>query len=519
MKFAFNACAAAVALACSAIAMATTSGGFSTATGGSTATQITISNYADLVTELAALQKAESTTPTVIYYTGNEDSLIAAAKTNVCGQYSKTSRTIPLKRVSNVTIIGATGSSANFGLNLVDDSNIIIRNMTFAMMPGGEESDGITIDSSTNVWIDHNTLYTRNYNCPDAPGDGHDSTFDGLIDVKKTADNVTISYNYIHDHHKVSLDGYTTNDVARNVTYHHNYYDNVNARLPLQRNGLIHIYNNYYNRVGYEDMNLDPANPGNIANGGTGINVRQAGKALIQNSYFENAVNPVTCRFDSSNCGTWQLLNNNITSAADFTKYNITWTDGGTGSVDATAWTSTATITQPAYMSTVEPVNAQCVKDQLINYAGAGKGLAELVASKCSGSSTSSSSSSAASSSSSSKSSSSSSAASSSSSSKSSSSSSSTASSSSSSKSSSSSSSSASSAPALTGTGDYPDGFSKCADLGGTCAVPSGTGWVAFGRKGNWVTAYVGVGKSIACTVAAFGSDPVGNPNKCSYQK
>ncbi len=74
-------------------------------------------------------------------------------------------------------------------------------------------------------------------------------------------------------------------------------------------------------------------------------------------------------------------------------------------------------------------------------------------------------------------------------------------------------------APALTGTGDYPEGFSKCAELGGSCSVSSGTGWVAFGRKGSWVLKKVSVGSSIACTVAAFGSDPKGNPNKCSYQK
>jgi len=71
----------------------------------------------------------------------------------------------------------------------------------------------------------------------------------------------------------------------------------------------------------------------------------------------------------------------------------------------------------------------------------------------------------------------------------------------------------------LTGTGDYPDGFSKCADLGETCSVDSGDGWVAFGRKGKWVTKKVSVPGSIACTVAAFGSDPVGNPNKCSYKR
>jgi pectate lyase len=85
--------------------------------------------------------------------------------------------------------------------------------------------------------------------------------------------------------------------------------------------------------------------------------------------------------------------------------------------------------------------------------------------------------------------------------------------------SSSSSANSSSGAPVLGGTGDYPSGFSKCADLGETCSVTSGNGWVAFGRKGKWVTKKVPVGGSIACTVAAFGSDPQGNPNKCSYKR
>ena len=80
-------------------------------------------------------------------------------------------------------------------------------------------------------------------------------------------------------------------------------------------------------------------------------------------------------------------------------------------------------------------------------------------------------------------------------------------------------SSSAGGAPVLSGTSDYPSGFSKCANLGGSCKVSSGSGWAAFGRKGKWVAKYVGVGKSIPCTVAAFGRDPGGNPNKCSFQK
>ncbi len=388
MNFALKACVAAVTLACCSAAFAADTGGFSTATGGGTATAVTITNYADLVTKLTALQKAKSTVPTVILYTGNEDAMIAAAQANVCGQYAAASRTIDVKRISNLTILGADGSSANFGFNMVDSSNVIIRNMTFAMMPGGLSSDGVTVDSSTNVWLDHNTLYTRNYTCPAAPGDGHDGTFDGLIDIKKTADNVTVSYNYLHDHHKVGLDGYTTNDVARNLTYHHNYYENVGARLPLQRHGFIHVYDNYYTRVGYEDMSLTlgaDGTYGNVPNGGSGINVRQAGTALIQNNWFENSINPVTCRYDGSNCGKWDLRNNNVMSPADFVTYNITWTAGDNAAQDAVdrAWKSNVRLALPAYMATVEPVTAQCVKAHLKEFAGAGKGLQELVASKC----------------------------------------------------------------------------------------------------------------------------------------
>jgi pectate lyase len=204
---------------------------------------------------------------------------------------------------------------------------------------------------------------------------------------------------------------------------------------------------------------------------GSGINVRQAGHALIEKNWFQNSVNPVTCRYDSSNCGFWDLRSNNVTGPADFATYHITWTSGGT--VDATDWKTTATFPK-TLTYTYEPVSPQCVKDKLTQYVGVGKNAAQLTASACSGSGSGSDSSSGASS---------------------------------------------SDAPVLSGTGDYPSGFSKCTEAGGTCSVTRGTGWVAFGRKGKWVVKHVGVDNSIACTVAAFGSDPGGNLNKCSFQK
>lgn len=512
-SFALKSTATAVALLAGSSVFAASTGGFATTDGGNVtgAKSFTAATHTEINTILAnALLDANGDKvtggayPVIITYTGNEDSLIAQIvkdhtvdANHDCpkAHWDDEYRHVEIKEFTKgVTIIGANGSSANFGIVVNKSSNVIVRNMKIGALGGANnDADMIRIDSGSNVWIDHNELFAVNNECNGSP-DG-DLTFESSIDIKKDSHNVTVSYNYIHDSKKVGLDGSSSSDIAggRELTYHHNVYKNVNARLPLQRGGWTHIYNNFYDGIT-----------------GSGVNVRQAGYSLIERNWFQNSLNPVTCRYDSSNCGKWDLRENNILTPGDFATYNITWTEGGT--IDATNWTTTAPfpISIPYSYS---PVAAACVKDKLAQYAGVGKNAATLTSAVCGTVTTSSS---VATSTSSSKTSSS--VATSTSSSKTSSSTSSSKTSSSTSSSKSSSSSSAS-APVLTGTGDYPDGFSKCADLGETCSVDSGDGWVAFGRKGKWVTKRVSVPGSIACTVVAFGSDPVGNPNKCSYKR
>ncbi len=496
--------AALLALAISAGAFAANTGGFATTDGNigkarkfeaKTHTEIQ-KIIEDARTDSAGKKVATGAYPVHIVYTGNEDALIAKiVKGHTKGSdgscpephWNDAYRFVEIKNfTAGVTIEGKDGSSANFGVVINGgSSNVVVRNMKIGALGGAaKDADMFRIDGASNVWIDHNEMFAVNNECKGSP-EG-DLTFESAIDIKKEAHNITVSYNYIHDVKKVGLDGSSSTDIAggRKITYHHNYYKNVNARLPLQRGGWIHVYNNLYDGITE-----------------SGINVRQKGYALIERNWFQNAKNPVTCRSDSSNCGWWDLRNNNILSTADFKTYNITWGSVGSGEKNADDWKTTAAfpITLPY---TYEPVSAQCVKDKLASFAGVGKNGAQLTAAACSGS--------AASSSSSAKSSSSSSAAASSQSSSA---------ASSAASSSQSSSAASSSAPALAGTSDNPTGFAKCADEGATCSVSKGTGWVAFGRKGKWVSKYVGVGKSVACTVAAFGSDPKGNPNKCSYQQ
>jgi len=405
--------------------------------------------------------------PVIITYTGNEDALInqvikdhTPGANGVCPspRWNDAYREVQINEFTKgVTIQGANGSSANFGITMVKSANVIIRNMKIGALGGGSnDADMLRIDNSSNIWIDHNELFALNVECKGSPED--DLTFESALDIKKDAQNITVSYNVIRDSKKVGLMGHTASsgraDFQRTVTYHHNIYRNVNGRLPLQRGGWIHVYNNLYEQIT-----------------GSGINVRSGGYALIENNWFQNARNPLTCRFDTVNCGKWELRNNNTTSAASNATYGIVWDSAGSGGVNAQNWSTTGTfpITLPY---SYQAVSAQCVKDRLASYAGVGKNGAQLTAAICNGSSGSSAGSG----------------------------------------------SSSGGAPALVGSSDYPTGFSKCADLNGRCAVTAGTGWVAFGRKGNWVGKYVGVGSSIACTVAAFGSDPGGNPNKCSTQ-
>jgi pectate lyase len=269
------------------------------------------------------------------------------------------------KPKSNITIIGADGSSAQFGIHITSTSNnIIIRNMTIGLTPGGGNADIISLEGNAssgvpyNIWIDHNNLFTKNILCPGAG----DSSFDGMIDVKKGVDKVTISYNWLHDHEKTSLNGFSDSDtVTRHITFAHNIFENLTSRTPLQRFGYSHMLNNYFSNIGT-----------------SGINVRMGGYSLIEGNYFENVQNPVTSR-DSSAIGYWELRNNNITGPADFTTYGIKWVaSGSTPTKDATDWATTAVFpaAELTYIYTVD--SPSCLKEGLRDVVGAGKGLATL---------------------------------------------------------------------------------------------------------------------------------------------
>jgi pectate lyase len=326
-------------------------------TGGGSVSPTSVSTLAALQ---AAIDAYSGTGGLVLQYTGKFN---FASIPDPCTQHTLPVQMLEIKRKSNITVTGADGSAANFGIHIASTaSNIIIRNMTFGLLPGGGSADAISVEGMSdgapnNIWIDHNELFSALVECAGAG----DTSFDGLVDFKKGADNVTVSYNYLHDHQKVTLNGFTDDDsLVRHITYHHNVFENVGSRTPLQRNGYSHVLNNYFNQI----MT-------------SGINVRMGGYSLIESNYFENAKNPVTSR-DSTAIGYWELRNNNVKSPADFATYNITWSaSSSTPTKDATDWTTTASY--PVALGYSYAVNPPaCLKSTLKTVAGAGKGLATL---------------------------------------------------------------------------------------------------------------------------------------------
>jgi pectate lyase len=326
-------------------------------TGGGTSAAVKVATMAEMQAAIDAYSGAGGL---VLDYTGKFD---FSSIGDPCAQWQKDAQIVEIKQKSDITILGDDGSAANFGLHIASSSsNIIVRNMTFGLLPGGDASDAISIEGMssgipTDIWLDHNELFSSLADCSGAG----DSSFDGLIDLKKGADRVTVSYNYLHDHHKMSLNGFSdSDDATRHITFHHNVFENIGSRTPLQRHGFSHLLDNYFGKIST-----------------SAINVRMAGYSLIEANYFEQVENAVTSR-DSSALGFWELRNNNVTSPADFATYGLTWSaSSSTPTKDATDWATTAAFPEAlGYTYTADP--AACLKGNLIKFAGAGKKLATL---------------------------------------------------------------------------------------------------------------------------------------------
>lgn len=182
------------------------------------------------------------------------------------------------KIVHGTLAIGASSSAP------VD--NIVIRNIAFEdafdFFPQWDPTDSstgrwnsaydnVSVMYATHVWLDHNEFsdgtrfdsqfpspFNEVYNGVDYGSAANANLYhvqhhDGLSDITKSANYVTSSFNYYHDHDKSLLIGGTDtasltaeNPGALKITFHHNHFKNLRQRQPRVRYGMVHIYNNYF---------------------------------------------------------------------------------------------------------------------------------------------------------------------------------------------------------------------------------------------------------------------------------
>lgn len=265
-------------------------------------------------------------------------STLAAFRTAVSGDTAKVVKVDGLISLSgqvdvgsNTTVLGV-GSSSGFtggGLRLKKVTNVVVRNLSISKPL--KPADGIEVQASTRVWIDHNSF--------SADRDHDKDHYDGLLDVNHASDFVTVSWNTFKDHYKGSLVGHSDNNASQDtghlrVTYHHNHFSNVYSRIPSLRFGTGHFYDNYV--VGAE----------------TAVHSRMGAQMLVENNVFRSTRVAVTTVRDSDVDGYANLTGNDLGGAA-------------------TEVSRVGTFTKPPYGYTAEP--ASSVVASVTSGAGAGK--------------------------------------------------------------------------------------------------------------------------------------------------
>ncbi|APE03558.1 pectin methylesterase [Alteromonas mediterranea] len=307
-------------------------------TGGAGGTVVTVDNGADL--QAALDSAANSNTPVTVYVDG----------TITDANNGGTGAPIEIKDMNDVSIIGVAnrGEFDGIGILIRRANNVIIQNLKIHhVLTDGKDAISIEGDNdgstTSNIWIDHNELYSTLSVDKDF--------YDGLVDSKRGAKNITISYNYLHDHWKASLHGHTENDVDSNnterlITFHHNRFENIESRLPLFRYGHGHLYNNYYNQIS-----------------STAINSRIGAELQVENNVFENTQNPIVS-FYSDVIGYWNTSGNLFGEG-------VTWTTPADGDVVAGPDATPTSSYEVPYDYVLD--DAEVVKQRVINYSGVGK--------------------------------------------------------------------------------------------------------------------------------------------------
>ena len=213
---------------------------------------------------------------------------------------------------SNKTIIGigTKGKVSKVQFYCKNSQNLILRNLFFSMKGStlGSDADCISIATTAsskcrNIWVDHCT-FDNEVQPVINPSASQKDQYDGLLDIKKNSEYITVSWCVFKNHYKGILVGYTTSDTYdRKITMHHNAFININSRTPSYRGGTAHIYNNYW------DGCKDAASGKYFS---TGINCREGACLKVESNFFKNMDKTIYCAWDDVSKPGYANWSNNL---------------------------------------------------------------------------------------------------------------------------------------------------------------------------------------------------------------
>lgn len=170
-------------------------------------------------------------------------------------------------RIPPRTLLVGAASDAGFanGMLLLDGAeHVVIRNLRFEGVrdhfPQWDPLDGergawnsdydlIALRRARHVWIDHCSLTSAGAPMPERLGRLFQQN-DGLLDITRESDLVTVSWCRFEDHDKTMLIGSSdsqTADAGRlRVSLHHNLWQRCTERTPRVRFGQVHLANNVF---------------------------------------------------------------------------------------------------------------------------------------------------------------------------------------------------------------------------------------------------------------------------------
>ncbi len=191
----------------------------------------------------------------------------------------------------NITIegVGNDATFSGFGILVRNTKNVEIRNLGFMNFM----DDGISVDTNnSHLWI---------HNCDFFYGkvgsDSDQAKGDGSLDTKKSQ-YITYSFNHFFDSGKVHLVGNGSSDSVNYLTFHHNWYDHADSRMPRVRGATVHVYNNFYDGVSKY-----------------GIGATMGASIFSENNYFLNTSRPMSISMQGLDDGTFSSEDGGIIKA------------------------------------------------------------------------------------------------------------------------------------------------------------------------------------------------------------